>query len=152
MRVPSGKRHALKRISVNNTHDLAICKQEIDIMVGHFFLVISNNLKYIYLMMIISLIISHWLPRMSPKNSGLIFTCLHFLARFQKDYSKMAKNFNVVEKWIKHFLLHWSQYNHVAWILLGHTCTCMQNATLMRQHCTFTWKLSFFTTILQNAK
>ena len=85
-------------------------------------------------MMIISLIISHWLPRMSPENSGLIFTCLHFLARFQRDCSKMAKNFIVVEKWIKHFLLHWGQYNHVAWILLGHTC--MQNTTLMKQHCT----------------
>lgn len=33
VRVPSGKKHALKRISVNNKHDLAICKQEIDIMV-----------------------------------------------------------------------------------------------------------------------
>lgn len=33
VRVPSGKRHALKRISVNNTHDLQICKQEIEIMV-----------------------------------------------------------------------------------------------------------------------
>lgn len=42
MRVPSGKRHALKRISVNNTHDLEICKQEIDIMVGQvLFLVIQ---------------------------------------------------------------------------------------------------------------
>jgi len=35
VRVPSGKRHALKRISVNNMHDLQICKQEIDIMVSH---------------------------------------------------------------------------------------------------------------------
>ena len=35
VRVPSGKRHALKRISVNNMHDLEICKQEIDIMVSH---------------------------------------------------------------------------------------------------------------------
>ena len=44
VRVPSGKRHALKRISVNNTHDLAICKQEIDIMVGQgFFPCWSNN-------------------------------------------------------------------------------------------------------------
>lgn len=34
VRVPSGKRHALKRISVNNMHDLQICKQEIDIMVS----------------------------------------------------------------------------------------------------------------------
>ena len=33
VRVPSGKRHALKRISVNNMHDLQICKQEIEIMV-----------------------------------------------------------------------------------------------------------------------
>ena len=35
VRVPSGKRHALKRVSVNNMHDLQICKQEIDIMVGY---------------------------------------------------------------------------------------------------------------------
>ena len=57
MRVPSGKRHALKRISVNNTHDLAICKQEIDIMVGQgfFFLVVQVVIFY-YLMMIILLL------------------------------------------------------------------------------------------------
>lgn len=45
VRVPSGKRHALKRISVNNMHDLQICKQEIEIMKlvsGH-----KNAIKYL---------------------------------------------------------------------------------------------------------
>lgn len=45
VRVPSGKRHALKRISVNNVHDLEICKQEIEIMKllsGH-----KNTIKYL---------------------------------------------------------------------------------------------------------
>lgn len=84
-------------------------------------------------MMIISLIISHWVPRISPENSGLIFTCLHFLAHFQRDCSKklhccwkMNQTFPFTLRPIQSCSLdHIRPYS-----------TCMQNATLMRQHCT----------------
>lgn len=45
VRVPSGKRHALKRISVNNMHDLQICKQEIEIMVCD--IILFFNFQYL---------------------------------------------------------------------------------------------------------
>lgn len=37
VKTQTGARYALKKLHVNNEHDLEICKREIDIMVGSLF-------------------------------------------------------------------------------------------------------------------